>query len=146
MKQEAMRRRNPARWRAMEARLGRELEIWMATVRYDGRPHLAPLWFVWLEEKIYICTGSGTQKFVNMRTNQNVALCLTDPLNVLIIEGEAHVASRELIDKLAEYFFNKYEWDFRYDDSEKWQLVEITPFKILAWGDGFDESEGSRLL
>jgi len=146
MKQEAMRRRNPARWRAMEARLGRESEIWMATVRHDGRPHLAPLWFVWLEDKIYVCTGSGTQKFINMRTNQSVALSLTDALNVLIIEGEAHVAPRELIDKLAEYFFNKYEWDFRYDDSEKWQLIEITPLKILAWGDGFDESEGSRLL
>ena len=143
---EAMRRRNPARWRAVEARLGRELEIWMATVRYDGRPHLTPLWFIWLDEKIYICTGSRTQKFVNMRNNQNVALSLKDPLNVIIIEGEAHVAPREMIEKLADYFFNKYEWDFRYDESAKWQLIEITPFKILAWGDGFDENEGSRLL
>lgn len=118
----------------------------MATVRYDGRPHLTPLWFIWLDEKIYVCTGSQTQKFVNMRTNQNVALSLKDPLNVIIIEGEAHVAARDMIDKLADYFFNKYEWDFRYDESAKWQLIEITPFKILAWGDGFDESEGSRLL
>ena len=142
----AMRRRNPARWRAMEARLGRESEIWMATVRYDGRPHLTPLWFIWLDEKIYICTGSRTQKFANMRANQNVALSLKDPLNVIVIEGEAHVAARDMIDKLADYFFNKYEWDFRYDESAKWQLIEITPLKILAWGDGFDESEGSRLL
>ena len=142
----AMRRRNPARWRAMEARLGREKEIWMATVRYDGRPHLTPLWFVWFEDKIYVCTGSRTQKFANMRNNQSVALSLTDPLNVIIIEGEAHVAARDLTDKLADYFLNKYEWDFRYDDSAKWQLIEITPLKILTWGDGFDENEGTRLL
>lgn len=141
-----MRRRNPARWRAMEVRLGRESEIWFATVRADGRPHLTPLWFIWLDEKVYICTGSDTQKFANMRHNQSVALSLVDPSNVVIIEGEAHVAARELIDKLAEYFFNKYEWDFRYDESASWQLIEVTPFKILAWGDGFDEQEGARLL
>ncbi len=118
----------------------------MATVRRDGRPHLVPLWFVWLEEKLYICTPSHSQKFVNMRHNQSVAMSLADPSNVVIIEGEAHVASRDLIDGLADYFFNKYEWDFRYDDSAKWQLIEITPFKILVWGDGYDESEGTRLL
>ena len=140
-----MRRRNPARWRAIEARLGRQSEIWLATVRYDGRPHLSPLWFIWLEEKIYVCTGAGTQKFANLRGNQSVALALPDPLNVIVIEGEAHVAPRADIDKLADYFFNKYEWDFRYDDSAKWQLIQITPMKILAWGDGYD-NEGTRIL
>jgi general stress protein 26 len=140
-----MKRSNPARWRALEARLGRQKEIWVATVRRDGRPHLTPLWFVWLEDKIWISTGTATQKFTNMRGNQSVALALPDPLNVAIIEGEAHVAARSDIDKLADYFFNKYEWDFRYDDSAKWQLIEITPLKILAWGDGYDD-EGARLL
>ncbi len=140
-----MRRRNPARWRAIEARLGRETEIWLATVRNDGRPHLIPIWFVWLEAKIYVATGSDTQKFVNLRSNQNVALALTDPLNVVLIEGEAHVAAHTLIDALGDHFFHKYEWDFRYDNDANWQLIEITPFKILAWGDGF-ENEGTRVL
>ena len=122
------------------------MEIWMATVRRDGRPHLVPLWFVWLEEKLFICTPAASQKFVNLRHNQSVALSLADANNVVIIEGEAHVAAREHIDRLADYFRNKYEWDFRLDDSAKWQLIEITPFKILTWGDGYDEREGSRLL
>ena len=140
-----MRRRNPARWRALEARLGRQKEIWMATVRSDGRPHLVPLWFIWLEEKIWICTGKETQKFTNLRGNQSVALALPDALNVIIIEGEAHVAPRNEVDRVADYFFNKYEWDFRYDNSAAWQLIEITPLKVLAWGDKYD-SEGPRLL
>ena len=140
-----MKRRNPTRWRAMEARLGRQKEIWLATVRFDGRPHLAPLWFVWLEDKIWVCTGAETQKFANLRGNQSVALALPDAMNVIVIEGEAHVAPRAAIDQLADFFFNKYEWDFRYDDSAKWQLIEITPLKILAWGDGH-EADGTRLL
>ncbi|RMG95771.1 MAG: hypothetical protein D6706_11570 [Chloroflexi bacterium] len=140
-----MKRRNPARWRAIEARLGREMTIWIATVRYDGRPHLVPVWFIWLDGKIYIATGRETQKYTNMYHNQRVALALPDTANVIIIEGEAHVAPRNTIDTLADYFYHKYEWDFRYDDTASWQLIEITPHKILAWGDGYD-AEGIRVL
>lgn len=138
-------RQNRDRWRAIEARLGRESEIWLATVRADGRPHLAPLWFVWLNEKIYFCTGTDTQKWANLLVNQKVALSLPDTRQVVLIEGEAHAASRAVSDELAEYFFNKYEWDFRYDESTTWRLVEVTPTKILAWGDGFDD-QGTRVL
>lgn len=133
-----MRRRNPARWRALEARLGRETTIWLATNRPNGRPHLVPIWYVWLNDKIYISTGSETQKFYNMYHNQRVALALPDPNQVIILEGEAHVADRQTVDRVADYFFHKFEWDFRYDDSADWRLIEITPVKILAWGDEFD--------
>lgn len=140
-----MKRRNAERWRAIEARLGRELTIWMATVRGDGRPHLAPVWFVWLGETLYFVTPKNSQKFANLRGNQNLALALPDTGSVIIIEGEAHVADRATTETLAEYFYNKYEWDFRYDEAADWRLVEVTPHKILAWGDGFD-GHGTRVL
>ncbi|HZD11087.1 MAG TPA: pyridoxamine 5'-phosphate oxidase family protein [Candidatus Binatia bacterium] len=140
-----MRRHNAERWRAIEARLGREMNVWIATVRGDGRPHLVPVWFVWLDGKIYFATGINTQKFVNLRANQNVALALPDIGSVVIIEGEAHAADRNTTEALADYFFHKYEWDFRYDDSVDWRLVEVTPHKILAWGDGYDD-DGIRVL
>lgn len=137
-------KRNLARWRTLEARLGREMTIWIVTVRRDGRPHMTPVWYVWLNERIYIATGTETQKFSNLRTNQSVALALPDTESVLILEGEAHAADRNTSDKLGEYFFNKYEWDFRYDEDADWRLLEITPHRILAWGDGF-EGEGIRV-
>lgn len=140
-----MRRQNPARWRAIEARLGREMTIWLATVRGNGRPHLVPVWFIWLDEKIYLATGSDTQKYANMYYNQGVALSLPDSTSVVIIEGEAHVADRNTVDRLADYFYHKYEWDFRYDETAVWRLIEITPNKIMAWGDGY-ESDGTRIL
>lgn len=141
-----MKRRDAERWRALVARLGREMTIWVATVRGDGRPHLVPVWFVWLEEKVYFCTGTESQKFTNMRNNQNVALALPETGSVLVVEGEAHVCDGATTDILAEYFFNKYEWDFRYDNDADWRLIEVTPHKILAWGDGYDEAQGIRVL
>jgi len=141
-----MRRRNPARWQAIEARLGRESTLWVATARPDGRPHLTPVWFIWLEDKIYITIGANSQKYANLYQNQRIAVSLPDTSTVVIVEGEAHVAAKAMIDTLGEYFFHKYEWDFRYDDSADWRLIEITPHKILAWGDGYDESQGTRVL
>ena len=139
-----VRRRNPARWRAIEGRLGREHNIWLATNRVDGRPHLVPLWFVWSDGYLYICTTPDTQKYANLINNQMVALALPDANNVLIIEGEAHVADQHTVDILADNFYHKYEWDFRYDDVN-YRLIEVTPHKILAWGDGYD-AEGSRVF
>lgn len=138
-------RRNPARWRTMEARLGRESTIWVVTVRRDGRPHLTPVWYIWLEDRIYIAIGTDSQKFANLRGNQSVALALPDTESVIVLEGEAHAADRSTSDNLGEYFFHKYEWDFRYDESADWRLIEITPHKILTWGDGYDD-EGIRVL
>lgn len=138
-------RRDPARWRAIEARLGREMTIWIATVRDDGRPHLTPVWFVWLDKRVFIAIGADSVKFANLRLNQTVSLALPDTERVIILEGEAHSAERGVSEKLAEYFFNKYEWDFRYDDTADWRLVEIHPRKILAWGDGYDD-QGARIL
>jgi hypothetical protein len=71
---------------------------------------------------------------------------LPDAANVIAIEGEAHTATRDQIDALAEHFYHKYEWDFRYDETADWRLIEITPFKIMAWGDGYDGAEGIRVL
>ena len=137
-------RRNTERWRAVEARLGRESTIWIATVRGDDRPHLVPVWYVWLQGKVYLATGTHTQKFINLYGNQSVALALPDPASVIIIEGEAHASHHQTVETLADYFYNKYEWDFRYDESADWRLIEVTPRKILAWGDGY-EDEGIRV-
>lgn len=129
----------------MEARLGRESTIFLATVRGDGRPHLVPVWFVWLAEKLYFATCAHSQKYTNLRGNQRVALSLPDTEQVIIFEGEAHACNRSLTAALADYFFDKYDWDFRTDDSCEWRLVEVTPHRIMMWGDEHDH-EGTRLL
>ena len=139
-------RKNVHRWRAIEARLGRESEIWVSTVRADARPHLVPVWFVYLDGKIYFCTGTDTQKWVNLLGNQYISLSLPDPNRVVMIEGEAHAVGHQTTMELVDHFFNKYEWDFRADNSAQWRVVEVTVHKVLAWGDGYEEKEGIRVL
>lgn len=37
-------------------RLTGDANVWIALTRADGRPHLTPIWFVWVEEAIWLCT------------------------------------------------------------------------------------------
>ena len=138
-------RRSPERWRAIEMRLGREMTAWVSTVRADDSPHLLPVWFVWLENNFYFVTPTHSEQYENLKGNQKVSITLPDPDRVIMIEGEAHASSRTTIDKLAEYFYNKYEFDFTQDPEIEWRLVEVTPSRMLAWGDGF-EHEGIEIL
>ncbi len=119
--------------RAMDARLGREQTIWLATTRADGRPHLVPVWFVWHEEKIYICTTAGSQKMVNLQGNRRAAVALPGTADVIIIEGRVNFPGGQVIDELAQQFYDKYSWDFLEDDEGDYRLVEIIPSKVLAW-------------
>ena len=139
-------RRDKSRLNAIEARLGRETEIWVSTVRGDGRPHLVPVWFVYLDGCVYFCTGKETQKWANLLNNQNIAVALPDPNATVIIEGEAHATTNQVRNELAEFFIGKYDWDFRQDEGATWRVVQVVPHKILAWGDGYEEREGIRVL
>jgi len=138
-------RRNPHRWRAIESRLGRAMSAWVATVREDDSPHLLPVWFVWLENVFYFVAATDSEQFYNLRGNQKVAITLPDAERVILIEGEAHASNHKTSQMLADYFYNKYEFDFTQDSEIDWRLVEVTPSRIMAWGDGYDH-EGIEVM
>ncbi len=122
-----------ARRQAMDARLGREQTIWLATARSDGRPHLAPVWFAWHNERIYFCTGAASQKMVNLERRRHAAVALPDTSDVLIIEGTIDFPLGATIDELDQQFYDKYGWSFLTDQTDDWRLVELFPTKVLAW-------------
>ena len=67
----------------MDPRLTTERNIWLATTRTDGRPHLTPIWFVWLHDKIYVCTQGKAVKTRNLAANPNVAFSLENARSVI---------------------------------------------------------------
>lgn len=115
-------------------RLDQEANIWFATVRADGRPHLVPIWFVFHEGKIWICTPADSQKVRNLRHNPNACAALEDGSSPVILEGTAVERLKPPYpDQLAPIFKAKYDWDFRTDDEADYILVEFTPARILSW-------------
>lgn len=114
------------------AKLENQQNIWFSSVRPDGRPHLAPVWFVWHAGKIYIGTDPKSVKSANVRSNARVSLALEDGTHPLICEGTASVVEKPWPDSLLAAFFKKYEWDLM-KESQYNHVLEITPVNWLFW-------------
>jgi PPOX class probable F420-dependent enzyme len=74
-------------------RLDQELIIWFTSVRADGQPQSAPVWFVREGEELRIWSMEG-QRITNLRQNPKVSLHLNDDGrgdNIVIIEAEATI-------------------------------------------------------
>lgn len=74
----------------------------LATVRADGRPHIAPIWYDLDGEDMIFTTWETTVKGRNMREHPQVSLCVDDdapPFAFVIIEGIARIdpAAQDLL-------------------------------------------------
>jgi general stress protein 26 len=114
----------------IERRLQTEQNLWLATVRPDGSPHLVPIWFVWVMGKIYLCTGADSVKVRNLLQNPHVSIALEDGNQPIVIEGLAQpigAAPKPVI----EAFKKKFDWNIS-TDGEYNQVIEIEPQRVRA--------------
>ncbi len=118
---------------ALLARFGQAAACWFSSVRPDGRPHLAPIWHVVHEDRIYVVTQRKAVRAANIRVNAAVSLALADTSNALIIEGVAQPA-QEMLATLRPLFQAKYDWDIA-TDADYDDVLQVTPHKLLAWGE-----------
>jgi F420H(2)-dependent biliverdin reductase len=113
-------------------KLSRAANIWLASVRPDGRPHLTPVWFVYDGLQLYVSIDPNSVKSRNLASNPNVSLALEDGSHPLICEGQAVLIPQPYTAEIVDLFQKKYDWDIR-EDGQYGQLVKITPVKWLAW-------------
>lgn len=106
--------------------------IWIATVRADGRPHLVPIWFVYLNNRIYIATQPDSVKVANLTANPNIALALENGSHPTICEGHAVLLTPPLSDDIIHAFKHKYDWTLT-TDPDYTTVLAVTPRKWLAW-------------
>ena len=66
----------------------------LATVDGQGRPHAAPVWYLYEEGDLIVSTGRGSQKHRNIERNPNVTLVAdrrTLPYFAAMLSGRAEV-------------------------------------------------------
>ena len=120
-------------------RLDKARNVWVATVRPDGRPHLVPIWFVVDDGRWYICTAPGSVKARNLMANPQVALALEDGDEPYRVEGRARPVSPTA--SVVARFKAKYEWDIT-GDAYYSQLFEITVSRQVLSGQPIAQSTG----
>jgi nitroimidazol reductase NimA-like FMN-containing flavoprotein (pyridoxamine 5'-phosphate oxidase superfamily) len=113
-------------------RLASEANIWLATTRSDGRPHLVPIWFVWHDEQFYILTILSSVKARNLLANSRASLALENGSQPLIAECTARLMEAPYSSELVQAFLRKYDWDIT-KDGEYNAMFALTPLKWLTW-------------
>ncbi|MEU2223785.1 PPOX class F420-dependent oxidoreductase [Streptomyces sp. NPDC018347] len=67
----------------------------LSTVRADGSPHVAPIWFLLDGDELVFNTGKDTVKGRNLARDGRVALCVDDdrpPYHFVVLNGRAQVS------------------------------------------------------
>ncbi|WP_156723816.1 PPOX class F420-dependent oxidoreductase [Streptomyces apocyni] len=114
----------------------------LSTVRADGSPHIAPIWFLLDGDHLVFNTGAATVKGRNLARDGRIALCVDDdrpPFAFVVIQGRA-----KLIDDLAQVRDAATRIAARYMGAERAEefgarngvpgelLVRVTIDKVLA--------------
>lgn len=141
----------PTAWAQAARRLESAEVAWLVTVRRDGRPHATPLVPVSDGERVYFHTSEPEQKYVNLKTNQNVLVLAGDTgwnggLDV-VVQGTAQpVTDDGVLREVAELYARR--WDGRWrlavrdggfaseDGDIRSRVFEVRPARAFAYAKG----------
>jgi uncharacterized pyridoxamine 5'-phosphate oxidase family protein len=98
-------------WDKAEAVLTDSKTYWLATTQEDGRPHVMPVWGVWLDNKFYFSTSPASRKGKNLARDPRCTINLSGDGLDLVVEGTAAISTdAETATRVAELYGPKYEW------------------------------------
>jgi pyridoxine/pyridoxamine 5'-phosphate oxidase len=117
-------------WSWATERLVQSHNYYLATTREDKRPHVMPVWGVWIENAFYFSSGRESRKARNLAANPYCSVC-TEKLNEsVVIEGTVEVVpSSSIPPNVADAYFAKYAWKL---DPQIGSIYKVRP--AIAFG------------
>ena len=115
----------------------------LATVREDGSPHTAPVWYRYIEGAFFVLTERSSKKARNIARDPRVELCIDDrarpPYHTVIVRGRAYIEpypGDEWRRALATHYLGE-EDGRRYVEttpvSDDEVLLRVEPEQIVGW-------------
>jgi len=115
-------------WEWAVERLTHTRNYFVATTRPDGRPHVMPVWAVWLDGLLWFSTTRTSTKARNLLTNPNIVVSAERGDEALILEGAAAVErDHRSLRPVWDSYKAKYEWDM-----EGESMFFVTPRTVFA--------------
>jgi hypothetical protein len=74
-------------WAEAERRLTVSHDYWCATVRPDGRPHVMPVWGVWLDGDVWFSSSLRSRKARDLAVEPRCTLTTDDAQNPVVVDG-----------------------------------------------------------
>ena len=127
-------------WSWARERLQRSHDYWVATVRPDGRPHVMPVWGVWLKDAVWFSSSRGSRKTRNLLANANCTIATDNAYEPVVIEGDAIlIDDPAAIGTFVAEINQKYKTDYSIDF---FNPTDNACFKVApAWAFGLTESD-----
>jgi hypothetical protein len=119
-------------WSFVQERLASARNYWIVTTRPDGRPHVAPVWGLWLDEAFYFSTDRASRKARNLAASPALVVHLESGDEVVILEGTAQqVDDAALRARFVDAYDAKYQ--IRPDVGAAAPVYGLRPQVVQAW-------------
>jgi len=111
--------------------------FWLATIcpgtenASEARPHVMPVWGVWVNDAFFFSTGRKSRKGQNLVANPSCTVANDDGEEAVIIEGKASVVQDPAMLKgIASVYKKKYKMDPR---SMGEPIFKVQPAKVFSF-------------
>jgi nitroimidazol reductase NimA-like FMN-containing flavoprotein (pyridoxamine 5'-phosphate oxidase superfamily) len=128
-------------WEHVTELLRDALNYWIATTSADGRPHVRPVWAVWIDGILYFDGHPATGWGRNIARDPRISVQVEAGDEAVIVEGvveEIAQADDRLAERLGEGFGGKYSPRYKYTpEPDAWRergLWSMRPQRVFAWG------------
>jgi nitroimidazol reductase NimA-like FMN-containing flavoprotein (pyridoxamine 5'-phosphate oxidase superfamily) len=106
--------------------------FWLATIHAcQTRPHVMPVWGVWLDDAFFFSTGRKSRKGQNLAANPTCTITNDDGEEAAIIEGAAaEVKDAAVLDRVGGAYKKKYKMDPR---SMEEPIFQVKPTRVFGF-------------
>jgi len=106
--------------------------FWLATIHSGHtRPHVMPVWGVWLVDAFFFSTGRKSRKGQNLAANPACTVTNDDGVEAVIVEGIAtQVANADELKRIAAAYQKKYKMDPR---SMGEPIYRVAPKRVFGF-------------
>lgn len=119
-------------WTWVARKMNRCRTFWLATIHASGpRPHVMPVWGVWLDDAFFFSTGRKSRKGQNLEANPACTVANDDGEEAVIVEGQAReLPDPAVLERVAAAYKKKYKMDPR---SMGEPIFKVEPTKVFAF-------------
>lgn len=144
----------PLPWDEAQRRLAGAMTYWSATTVPGGRPHVRPVFAVWVDGSLFTTSGAGARKARNVASEDRCSFSLADDHVDLVLEGRARpVTDANRLQQVAGAYHDKYGWPVTVVDGAfdapfgaptagppPYQVYEVRPETVYAFGTDEDHA------
>lgn len=130
---------------AVQTVLDSPLNATLATIRLDGTPELAPVWFLWQRGALIVSTHIETRRWANLVRDPRCSVLIDDSSNdryvaiygqAELVRGDVRKLPRAIVARYIEAVrVDAYMRDVVYTRPER-TLIKLKPDRLVAVGFG----------